>query len=95
MLAIATNPVNSLVPLACEQLKKFGVFNPRTVFGITSLDVVRANTFAAKVQGYEPECVLVPVIGGHSEETIVPVLSQSKPCYEYSNVNWILVADAS
>lgn len=86
-LAIATNPINSLVPLACEVLKKSGHFNPTAVFGITTINTVRANTFVAKTQGLEPESVVVPVIGGHSEETIIPVLSQAKPCAEFTNVS--------
>ncbi|KAG5888053.1 hypothetical protein JTB14_032860 [Gonioctena quinquepunctata] len=84
-LAIGTNPINSLVPMACEVLKKAGCFNPNTVFGITSLDTVRANTFVAQVQGIEPECVMVPVVGGHTEETIIPVLSATKPKANFTN----------
>ncbi|KAJ8912638.1 hypothetical protein NQ315_015150 [Exocentrus adspersus] len=84
-LAIATNPVNSLVPMACEILKKGGCYNPNMIFGITTLDTVRANTFAAQVLGLEPECVMVPVVGGHTEETIIPVLSNAKPCAEFTN----------
>ncbi|KAH1009543.1 hypothetical protein HUJ04_001882 [Dendroctonus ponderosae] len=85
LVAIGTNPVNSLVPMACEVLKKSGSYNPNGIFGITALDSVRANTFVAHVQGVEPECVMVPVVGGHSSETIIPVLSQAKPCAEFSN----------
>ncbi|CAH1119185.1 unnamed protein product [Phaedon cochleariae] len=85
LLAIGTNPINSLVPMASEVLKKAGTYNSNTVFGITALDSVRANTFVAQVQGLEPECVVVPVIGGHTEETIIPVLSKAKPCAEFTN----------
>ncbi|KAJ8947962.1 hypothetical protein NQ318_021060 [Aromia moschata] len=28
---------------------------------------------------------MVPVIGGHTEDTIVPVLSKAKPCAEFTN----------
>nr|CAI5845646.1 unnamed protein product [Callosobruchus analis] len=84
-LAVGTNPINSIVPMCAEALKKTGSFNPSTLFGITSIDSVRANTFVAQCQGVEPECVMVPVIGGHSEETMVPVLSQAKPCADFSN----------
>lgn len=75
--------------MAMEILKKSGSYNPNGIFGITALDIVRANTFVAQVQGLEPECVLVPVIGGHSAETIIPVLSQAKPCSEFTNVRMI------
>lgn len=85
-LAIRTNPINSVIPMVCEMLKKCGCFNPNTIFGVTAVDIVRANTFTAQVQGLEAETVAVPVIGGHSENTIIPVLSQAIPCKEFSNV---------
>ncbi|XP_030761667.1 uncharacterized protein LOC115886577 [Sitophilus oryzae] len=85
MVAIGTNPINSIVPMASELMKKGSSYNPNGVFGITALDTVRANTFVAQMQGLEPECVTVPVIGGNSTETIVPVVSQAKPCAEFTN----------
>lgn len=51
------------------------------VFGVTTLDVVRASTFVAESNG-TPEAsstTTVPVLGGHSGITILPILSQSKP----------------
>jgi malate dehydrogenase len=51
------------------------------LFGVTTLDVVRASTFVAHVVG-QPEKAheyKIPVIGGHSGVTILPLLSQSKP----------------
>lgn len=45
ILAIISNPVNSTVPIAAEVLKKAGVYDPQRLFGVTTLDVVRANTF--------------------------------------------------
>merc|ERR1711939_905180 len=65
-ILVISNPVNSTVPIAAEVLKKAGKFNPKKLFGVTTLDVVRAET-------------VIPVIGGHSGETIVPLFSQSKP----------------
>lgn len=46
---------------------------------MTTLDVVRASTFVAEVSGKLQEApkVTVPVVGGHSGVTIVPLLSQS------------------
>jgi malate dehydrogenase len=41
---IISNPVNSTVPIACEILKAHNVFDARRVFGVTTLDVVRAST---------------------------------------------------
>lgn len=77
---IISNPVNSTVPIAAEVLKKAGVFNPKKLFGVTTLDVVRASTFTASVIGdSSPEKYTVPVVGGHSGETIVPLLSLTQP----------------
>lgn len=88
LIGIITNPVNSTVPVAAEVLKKFGVFNPRKLFGISTLDIVRANTFIAELKGWNPCEVNCPVIAGHSGATIVPVVSQCvpKPCLCKSKV---------
>ncbi|KAI9222546.1 lactate/malate dehydrogenase, partial [Blastocladiella britannica] len=74
---IISNPVNSTVPIFAEVLKKHGVYNPRHLFGVTTLDVVRASTFVGQTKGSDPEAVAVHVVGGHSGPTIVPLLSQT------------------
>ena len=79
-ILIISNPVNSTVPIAAEVLKAKGVFNPQRLFGVTTLDVVRAETFVAALTGSnDPQSVTIPVVGGHSGETIVPLFSQAKP----------------
>lgn len=79
-LLIISNPVNSTVPIAAEVLKAAGVFDPLKLFGVTTLDVVRAETFVAEITGEKnPAKTTIPVIGGHSGETIVPLFSQAKP----------------
>jgi malate dehydrogenase len=50
IVAIISNPVNSTVPIACEIFKKYGKFDPKKVFGVSTLDVVRSNTFIAELQ---------------------------------------------
>jgi malate dehydrogenase len=79
-LLIISNPVNSTVPIAAEVLKNAGVFDPKKLFGVTTLDVVRAETFVSEITGTKnPAETTIPVIGGHSGETIVPLFSQAKP----------------
>lgn len=75
-IAIITNPVNSTVPVAAEVLKKQGVYNPNKLFGVSILDVVRAQAFIGELKGKDSSKVQVDVIGGHSPETMIPVLSQ-------------------
>lgn len=85
LLCIITNPVNSTVPIASEVLKKAGCYNPGRVFGVTTLDIVRANTFVAEAKGLDVSTVNVPVIGGHSGVTILPLLSQATPSVSFSS----------
>ncbi|KAF9605040.1 hypothetical protein IFM89_013542 [Coptis chinensis] len=42
---IISNLVNSTIPIAVEILKQKGVYNPKKLLGVKTLDVVRANTF--------------------------------------------------
>ncbi|XP_055853334.1 malate dehydrogenase, mitochondrial [Episyrphus balteatus] len=81
LLAIITNPVNTVVPIAAEVLKKNGTYDPKRLFGITTLDVVRSRAFIGHGNNVDPQSVEIPVIGGHSGVTIIPVLSQSQPKY--------------
>ncbi|MFD1804481.1 malate dehydrogenase [Mixta tenebrionis] len=76
LTGIITNPVNTTVAIAAEVLKKAGVYDKNRLFGVTTLDVIRANTFVAELKGKQPGEVEVPVVGGHSGVTILPLLSQ-------------------
>lgn len=75
-IGIITNPVNTTVAIAAEVLKQKGVYDKSKLFGVTTLDVIRAETFVAQLKDLNPENVHVPVIGGHSGTTILPLLSQ-------------------
>eukprot|EP00736_Rhodelphis_marinus_P008311 Rmarinus@m.22736 len=77
-LLIISNPVNSTVPIVAETLKKAGTYDPRRLFGVTTLDVVRANCFVAEAMGKTKLRDDVIVIGGHAGTTILPLLSQVK-----------------
>ncbi|KAJ2924256.1 hypothetical protein H1R20_g12837, partial [Candolleomyces eurysporus] len=76
-ILVISNPVNSTVPIVAETLKKLGVFDPRKLFGVTTLDVVRAARFVGEITDKEPSETPITVVGGHSGPTIVPLLSQN------------------
>uniref|UniRef100_A0A7N0UZR2 malate dehydrogenase n=1 Tax=Kalanchoe fedtschenkoi TaxID=63787 RepID=A0A7N0UZR2_KALFE len=82
---IISNPVNSTVPIAAEILKKKGVYDPKKLFGVTTLDVVRANTFVAQKKNLKLIDVDVPVIGGHAGITILPLLSKTRPSVTFTD----------
>ncbi len=67
-IGIITNPVNTTVAIAAEVLKKAGVYDKNKLFGVTTLDIILKGKSASDVE--------VPVIGGHSGVTILPLLSQ-------------------
>ena len=75
-IGIITNPVNTTVAIAAETLKAKGVYNKNKLFGVTTLDVIRAETFVAELKELDVAKIHVPVIGGHSGTTILPLLSQ-------------------
>ncbi|PWS23238.1 malate dehydrogenase, partial [Enterococcus faecium] len=83
MICIIANPVNSTIPITSEVMKKHGVYNPNRVFGVTTLDIVRANAFVAELKGLDPARVNVPVVGGHAGKTIIPLISQCTPKVEF------------
>ena len=83
-LAVVSNPVNSLVPIAREVLLRNGVYDPKKLVGVTYLDVCRAVSFASEALNADPadaaasnpNPISVPVIGGHSEGTVLPLFSR-------------------
>ncbi|XP_067864072.1 malate dehydrogenase, mitochondrial [Heptranchias perlo] len=83
MICVISNPVNSTIPITSEIFKKHGVYNPNKIFGVSTLDVVRANTFVAELKDLDPARVSVPVIGGHAGKTIIPLISQCNPKVEF------------
>merc|ERR1719183_1014287 len=85
ILTIISNPVKSTVPIAMEVLKQKGVYDPQRLFGVTTLDVVRARTFVAAAMGTDVNKQTIPVIGGHAGTTIVPLLSQAEPAVKFTD----------
>ena len=81
-IGIITNPVNTTVAIAAEVLKKAAVYDKNKLFGVTTLDLIRSETFVSELKGVSLDKIKVPVIGGHSGVTILPLLSQ------VAGVNW-------
>ncbi|XP_050362979.1 malate dehydrogenase-like [Nymphalis io] len=78
-IGIATEPINVIVPMAAEVIRNYGGYDPKKLFGITSADLFTAQAMYASINNMNPQDCMVPVIGGHSNETSIPLLSQSKP----------------
>lgn len=78
-VGIATEPINILVPMAAEVMRNNGEYDPRKLFGITSGDPLKVQAMYAAENGLNSTTCCVPVIGGHSDSTMLPLLSQTKP----------------
>ncbi|XP_061705722.1 malate dehydrogenase-like [Cydia pomonella] len=78
-VGVVAEPINSLVPMAAELMRNIGTFDSRKLFGITTIDWLRAQTLFGTHHGMAPEDCFVPVICGHSNKTTVPLISQSRP----------------
>ena len=60
LVGVITNPVNTTVAIAAEVFKKAGTYDPKRLFGVTTLDVIRAETFVAELKGKNPAEIVVP-----------------------------------
>ncbi|EDW77048.2 uncharacterized protein Dwil_GK22134 [Drosophila willistoni] len=76
LLAFVTQPINFVVPMAAEFLKAQNTYDPRRLFGVTTWHSLRIETFVSDVFNIDPARVSVPVIGGFSVDTSVPLLTQ-------------------
>ncbi|BAH83044.1 malate dehydrogenase [Candidatus Ishikawella capsulata] len=76
LIGIITNPVNTTTVIAADILKKVGVYDKHRLFGITTIDLIRSSYLVAYMKRKDPTKIYVPVIGGHSDNTILPLFSQ-------------------
>lgn len=64
-------------------IQQAGCYDPNRIFGVSTLDIVRACAFIGEAAGHNPLDVSIPVIGGHSGVTIIPLLSNCKPSVNF------------
>ncbi|CAL5390767.1 unnamed protein product [Camellia sinensis] len=68
-VSMISNPVNSTVPIGAEVFKKAGTYDEKKLFGVTTLDVVRAKTFyAGKVKVPVEGVSATPEVNNLSDE---------------------------
>lgn len=72
VVALNVNPINSVVPAMCELWRKAGL-DPMKIVGVSTLDAARASRFLQDTTGKPAR---VPVIGGVSGTTVLPLFSQ-------------------
>ncbi|EPY41561.1 malate dehydrogenase [Angomonas deanei] len=75
IIGVIPNPLNSMMVVAAETLKREKAYDPRKLFGIISLDAIRASVFLGEITGKDPKTLEVPILGGHSGRTMLPLLS--------------------
>ena len=76
--------LNNYLNISCNLCFYFSLrYNPNKIFGVTTLDIVRANKFISELKGLDPQDVNCPVVGGHAGITIMPLISQCTPSVEF------------
>ncbi|PSN46483.1 hypothetical protein C0J52_19104 [Blattella germanica] len=84
LVAVTTWPSIYNVPLVSEVYKRLGVYNPDKIIGNCTLNVMCANTILGNEFYLDPESIHVPLAGGNSSTTMVPLLSKAQPFAEFS-----------
>ncbi|CAH1404683.1 unnamed protein product [Nezara viridula] len=77
MVVVAAPPLNLMVPLAGYVLKELDCYDGRKLLGVTSVDTLRANAIYSEYIA-QPNSIL-PVVGGASPQTRVPIFSHARP----------------
>lgn len=76
LLNIISNPVNSTVPIAAEVLKQKGTYDPKRLFGVTTLDVVSLTPICHVLSGLlDSEVSLIAVKGFVGINTLIICMS--------------------
>ncbi|PPR87686.1 hypothetical protein GOBAR_AA33009 [Gossypium barbadense] len=82
LVNMISNPVNSTVPIAAEDFKKARTYDEKKLFGVTTLDVIRAKTFYVEKEK-------VNVAGNHSPFSYVFGLNfipNMSACFSWRNL---------
>lgn len=83
-LLLMCSPLDSMLPMSANVLRRFRVFDPARLFGITKVDMLVAANLVGKMKNLNPQDIEVPVVGGHHASTILPFLSKAKPLCLFS-----------
>lgn len=74
---MAVPPINSIVPLVCSiAVNTNHNVDIRKILGFMSSDVVRTNSLWAKKTNMKRDSINVPIIGGATPATLIPLFSQ-------------------
>jgi len=74
-VGLMVNPISSVVP-AMAALYEKEKLDPCRIIGVTSLSAARASKFVHEATGVPAEQINVPVVGGHTGRSVLPLFSQ-------------------
>ena len=93
LLLLSLLQLNRLLPVAVAIMKRNNVLDTRKVFGVMSFDAMSAGLAGAKVRRLESGSAHVPIIGGHSPNSTVPLYSQIRPHVEFTKEEQLELTD--
>lgn len=86
-ILIESRYLNSMIPFSSEILKKRGMYDPKKLFGLLTPETELAKAFVYHRFAMDLdldfdvfiEDLLIPIVGGHSSKTTLPLFSKTKP----------------
>lgn len=84
-ILVATDPLNKVFPLACKVLQSCNCYNKQKVLGVAGLYTMRAQTCVGGMYDMPAHTLKIPVICGHSPDTVVPLFSHIAPWFQMDN----------
>jgi len=72
-----TAGLNSMMPVAARSMEAVGAYHPSRLFGLTYLNTLRAQAYLCRETGVLVPEEELPVVGGQSGATIVPLYSHA------------------
>ncbi|XP_015181859.1 PREDICTED: malate dehydrogenase-like isoform X2 [Polistes dominula] len=85
LVAIFTKPVTATMSMVSEIYKHAGKWDPNRLIGSVSTEVMRIETITGNILDLNPASITVPIAGGADLNTIVPLLSCTKPVNEFTS----------
>lgn len=85
LVVVFTKPVTATLSMVSEIYKHAGKWDPNRLIGSVSTEIMRIETITGNILDLNPAFITIPIAGGADLNTIVPLLSCTKPINEFTS----------
>lgn len=86
LIAVFARPVTATVPLITEIFKCYGLWDPKKIIGSVAVESMQISAMVGSYLNLNPSCLSISIAGGVDSSTVTPLLSTTKPFYNFSSV---------